>query len=175
MELTLVDWAVVLSGFATTVLVIIIAYQIKITKTAVGMTKQQMDSSLRPWVGAESGLVDYTSDKLAFYYMNYGQLPPKSLKIKGLESEETISRKELNKAKDESWPNMGIIMPNQKKAYIIASNETQLNKIKKGEISFWIGLLLSYEYADNKRGEYGVIYEFLVETQKFTIRDEWFV
>lgn len=66
------------------------------TQVEIKMTKQQMDSSLRPWIGAEKGLVKSEGDNFLFHYQNYGQLPPKSLKLKAWASDKQIKRDELD-------------------------------------------------------------------------------
>ncbi len=182
MKLTLVELALILSGFATTALVGFVAYQIhqakqqmKITRTEVDMTKQQMDSSLRPWIGAEKGLVEEKDGTLLFHYQNYGQLPPKSLKLKVWASGEEIKREKLVELEGEEWPHIGIIMPDQIKAYILGLTGIDLIAVKKGQANLWTALVLNYDYADNKKGEYGVIYEYLSEFSHYSIRNEWFV
>ncbi|MBI5146297.1 MAG: hypothetical protein HZA84_03660 [Thaumarchaeota archaeon] len=149
--------------------------QREISSRALELTHKEFEGTIRPLIGAESGLIEFGKDQLAFYYMNYGKLPPASHKIRGLQSNEEITRDELKSAPNNAWPYIGTIMPNQKKAYIVALGAGELEQIKQGKVIFWIGFLLEYKYSDNKRGEYGVIYEFFNETQKFTIRDEWIV
>lgn len=143
------------------------------TEQEVSMTKKQMESSLRPWVGAEKGLVDLDkdNDRFAFYYQNYGSLPTTGIKAYSIISDEKLERQELLTTQELSWPYIGIVQPGQIKAYILAIGN--FRRAESGEKPLWIGFRFDYSYSENQSGQYGVIYEFFVETQKFTIRDEW--
>jgi len=180
MEFTLVDLAVILSGFATTALVAFVAYQIHqtkqqlgITQTDINMTKQQMESSLRPWVGADKGLIETDDEFFRFQYCNYGQLPTKDTKMKVWSSDKEILRENLEKLEGSEWPYKGIIMPNQIKSYVLGQTKGDFEKVKSGVNDFWICLVIEYNYANDKKGEYGVIYSYEHSSQTFAIMDEW--
>lgn len=174
-------WATVVASIATAVLVVIVWFQMR-------QTQYQMSSTLRPWLGAERGLVKHEEEHLAFWYMNYGELPPTSVKIKFNFDLKPTDEDDLRKAPFDPNVYIGTILPKQVKRFVIGGGGSLLKSVHdmKEQIrrtmeqvnagilpSFFIGILIEYEYANNKRGEYGVIYEYTEQTHVFSIRREW--
>ena len=50
--------------------------------------------------------------------------------------------------------------------------KSKLEDVEGSGIPLFIGILLEYEYANNKHGEYGVIYDYVVG-ERFAIQHEW--
>ena len=166
-ELTAADWIQLITASAAAIAATVAILQNR-------LTKQQLDSSLRPWIGAaEGGLTLALPDRVTFAYKNYGQLPCKSMTGRVLRKTELFSREELAESNTNPSSKMGVIHPDQNKAWYVDMKKEVILTALSGKEPLFIGISLSYTYADNRQGEYGVIYEFAFRTRQFMIREEW--
>lgn len=167
-ELTPTDWIqIIIAGTAGAAAIAAIIQS--------RLTKQQMNASLRPWLGpAEESLQITGINQLTFSYRNFGQLPNTKLQLKKIRKESMIQRSELMQSKKEPIDFGGICFPDQVRDYIIEFTTPDITeKAKNGEIKLFMGLVLEYEFANNKSGEYGVVFEYRTDLKHFVIRDEW--
>jgi hypothetical protein len=158
-------WVDVGAGIATVVLVVIVGIQMK-------QTQQQIDSSLRPWIGARERLRFENQHTLLLPYTNYGQLPPKSINVRFLVADKQITQDDIDKSTNTQTLDVGTIMPNMDKELRGGVTEEQYERAMRGE-PFFVIFVIRYEYAKNKKGEYGVIYYYNSYTQMFLLSREW--
>lgn len=167
-ELTPADWIqIIIAGTAGAAAIAAIIQS--------RLTKQQMNASLRPWLGAaEDSLRITDTDQLTFSYQNFGQLPNTKMHVKKVRKESMIQRSELEQSKKEPIDFGGICFPGQVRDYIIEFTTPNITeKAQNGEIKLFMGLILEYEFANNQFGQYGVIFEYRRDLKHFVIRNEW--
>ncbi len=158
-------WINVGAGIATVVLVVIVWIQTR-------QTQQQMDSTLRPWIGARFRLQFENPQTLMLAYTNYGQIPPQNITAYNLISDKQITRYGILEYSTTSKLDLGTIMPNMNKELRIDTATEQLKSVLAGA-SFYVGIIIQYSYASKKKGAYGVIYHYRREKQLFEISEEW--
>ena len=138
------------------------------------LTKQQMDASLRPWMGVgEESLHISGTNQLTLSYHNFGQLPNTTAQLRKLRKESMIERSEVTQS-TEPVDFGGVCYPGQDKDYIIEfSTPDIVQKAENGTIKLFMGIVLRYEFANKQVGEYGVIFEYRRDLKSFVIKDEW--
>ncbi|UVS68670.1 hypothetical protein [Nitrososphaera viennensis] len=127
------------------------------------MTKQQIDSRLRPWIGTKEIMI--AQDKIEVVLTNYGGLPALSAVGKSDLSDKVLTIADLKGQDDKNT--MGTIMPNSEKFYIMELSDDPHKKI----LSF--GYVVEYTYAGGKQGEYGMIAKLGAGNRRFEIIQEW--
>jgi hypothetical protein len=179
-DFTIVDWAAVLSGFATTGLVGFVAYQIHqtrqqltMTKQEVEMTKKQMDASLRAWIGAdELGLQVDPTGKVIFNFRNYGSLPALNIKSKYAFSNLKFERQRLREGEVTDLKN-AVLFPDEAKHHGVYVPGQLYQELSGAGLPLFVGVVLKYQFAANEFGEYGAIIEYDTKTMKPNFLDEW--
>src|SRR5438093_2268144 len=108
-----------IAAIATIILVLIVwrqmrqtDQQLKMTQNELAMTKHQMDSSLRPWIGTAE-LIIASDSMLHLLYSNFGSLPATSSKLRYGSSSTEVKRADLAAFADVEEG--GVLLPDQKK------------------------------------------------------------
>lgn len=158
-------WVSVGAGIATVVLVVIVWIQAR-------QTQQQMDSTIRPWIGARFRLQFENPNTLMLAYTNYGQIPPQNITAHALISDKQITRSDILESSVTYTRDLGTNMPNMDKEFRINTTTEQYQSAMAGT-SFYVGIIIQYRYANKKKGVYGVIYHYKRENQLFAISEEW--
>ena len=137
--------------------------QSKLTKTQIGQTQQEIDSTLRSWIGHTRyelfsrtlRFKDPPLDVARFSLKNYGRLPAKLSGMVQLWSTGEIKERDLtNRKSNEVDPE--VYFPEQEKQFDMIGPEAYIMHRK----SFYFTFLLRYEYnvgQGQKQGKYGVI------------------
>lgn len=157
-----VDIFTIASGVATAALVGVALWQSR-------QTQQQMNSTLRPWLG----VIDLKLDASSVYAIckNFGSLPSTSCTIRKKHGPERISRDSLYAAESSDG---GIIWPQDFEKYHIPFDAKQFNDAIEAISEFYLGILVQYTYANNKKAEHGVIYSYHAYSNTFKVIDTWF-
>lgn len=158
-------WVNVGAGIATVVLVVIVWFQTK-------QTQHQLNSTLRPWIGVKDRVRFENPLTLMLTYTNYGQIPPQNIGARWVLSDREITKDDIVNSGNAQTLDLGTIMPNMLKELRAGITEEQYNSAMHGG-QFHVGYVMNYEYAKNKKGEYGVIYYFDVGAGIFLIKKEW--
>ena len=167
---SLLNWILIISGIATTGIVLLVWRQF-------ALTKKEMEYRLRPWVSPTTLKTSHVifQDKTNERYdkfmndpnkfrvpsfiqynitiQNTGTLPAKKITKKFLLQKEKFSRDKLNTISDEK--DTFSLMPGSTQNILC---QCPYKEIKAGEI-FYIGLALEYEIDKNNKGNSGKIYE----------------
>lgn len=165
-----VNWILVISGIATTALVLVVWRQFAITK-------KEMESRLRPWVAPttlrptfvifenhtnepyESFMIDrkkFPDPELIQYSIsieNTGQIPAKKIKQKFTNTKIKFDKNSL----EDIEPSKGTfsLIPGGKQTIIFT---TPFKEIKKDEI-YYVGLSLEYDIDNKNKGKSGKIWK----------------
>lgn len=121
--------------------------QIKQTQEQTKYVREEMESTLRPWIGV-SEINVVPNGKVLFQIKNYGRIPAKIPRIRNMFSSTRIEREDLRSHKLENIEMM--IFPDATAFYALKIPEHRPD-------SQYVGVLFEYEYGNNKSGEYGVI------------------
>ncbi|HEV8405554.1 MAG TPA: hypothetical protein VGQ13_06580 [Nitrososphaera sp.] len=144
--------------------------QLKMTQDQVTMTKQQMDSTMRPWIGpAPEGLKADGKGLFIFNYHNYGQVPAEDILFEFALSDERVERQNLLDKPVETSKHT-ILLPNESK---YRKNTFDFEKRKPIGPSLFIGILIRYKYANARKGMYGARIEYKFATGGIDYFDEW--
>lgn len=167
---TAVDIAGIVSGLTAAVVAGFVYRQMKQTDKHLNMTQQDMDSRLRPWIGAAAGGLSADGNGLfIFNYQNYGQIPAHNLRISVELSDIRVDRKSLleRTAHEEKRT---VLMPNE-----IKHNKRtfDFNKRQPAGSSVFVGIIIRYEYGHGKEGLYGARVEYKLNTNGIDFFDEW--
>ena len=138
------------------------------------LMRRQMNSSFRPWLGVyQEGLVEQSSNQLLLRVTNYGSLPSTSLRILWKDSQGTINRNDIKSLDTFHDHEVNAIFPNQIWEKTLPIEGSLLDSAKKGETSLFIAVLINYKYANNRSGEYGIIFQYGTILPKFVVHQVW--
>ena len=90
-----------------------------------------------------------------------------SLRILWKDSQGTINRNDIKSLGTNSDPYITAIFPNQIWEKTLPIEASLLDSAKKREASMFIGVLINYKYANNRSGEYGIIFRYGTILPKF--------
>lgn len=134
---------------------------------------QETKNTSRPWVGSTydeletKGYLNFN-----FNYTNYGRLPAHYIKRSISIEFEKPSKDSVKSHNVEPEP-VTFLAPGATKSYSINFDyETYTPHKSKGK-NLFICILIRYEYAGNKTGEYGVIFEHISKTGRNIVIEEW--
>jgi hypothetical protein len=172
--LSISDYALVARGIGTAGLAVATIIQALATRRQAQISQLQIDSTVRPWLGAsDKGLKKKPGEReFRFFYINYGQMPASSVKIRSLMSEMEITKDELiHQATDQGWASL--VFPGEEKTYFMQYSVDGGNTIIQAkEKPPYIGFLIDYDYG-SKHGQYGVIIKLDLIEDVHSIVDEW--
>ncbi len=158
----------------TAISILINAILAGVVITQLFLYRNEINSRLRPWIGANKGGFDYNDEKniLVFLFKNYGQMAANSVLEKWNISDKINSRK--NVIKNVKGKNIqSVTFPNQERKFSIEIMNNQIvKKAVKENSSFYLEITIEYEFNKNKKGFYGVIGEYVVSGHVIII-DEW--
>lgn len=136
--------------------------------------RNEINSRLRPWIGASKGGFDYDKNKnvVVFSYDNYGQMAANSVLEKWNISDKINSRE--NVIKNVKGKNIkSVTFPNHARRFSFEiMNNPIVQKAIKDKKSFYLEITIEYEFGKNKKGFYGLIGEYEVNGNGIVI-DEW--
>jgi hypothetical protein len=175
--LSLSDYALVATGIGTAGLAVATIIQAIATRRQAHISQLQIDSTVRPWLGAsDKGLMKEPEEtKIRFFYINYGQMPASSVKVRSLMSEMEITKDELiHQAVGQG--RASLVFPGEEKTYLMQYNVDDdggdNTSIQAKEKPPYVGFLIEYDYG-SKHGQYGVIIKLDLIEDVNLIVDEW--
>jgi hypothetical protein len=135
--------------------------QSKQTKQQIHLTQEEVESTLRPWLGIEN-ITRVNAGLSRGFIKNTGRMPAKIVKRQQFFSSTMITQKQLRSGEDISGK--VIVFPDQKREIRI-----------KNEIAAYpyIGILIQYEYGKNKLAEIGLVVKYNNLTERFAYKEEF--
>ena len=135
--------------------------QSKQTETQIHLTQEEVEGTLRPWVGIDDVRLR-EEGYVALLIKNTGSIAAKIVRAQRVFSHTMITQEQLRSGVD--IPGNFVIIPKIDKT-IRMSNESGTYP--------YIGILIQYEYPKNKRGEYGLVVQYNELRKKFDYLDEF--
>jgi len=157
---TIKDYSVIVSAIFTAALVIAI-----LTQTSI--LKADFDASTRPWIGVAK-FDDEENNRINFIYHNFGSIPNDIGKMAVSTSCTMITLTEL---KDLPNDTVGSLMPTQSKIHQVGVYPKDFVNKSDNCKTLYIGVLIQYEYLNDKEGESGIIMSYA--DGNFNIEDNW--
>jgi hypothetical protein len=135
--------------------------QLRLSRQQISLIRKEMDSTLRPWLGFSEIKPGHNGEVLC-RVKNYGRIPAEIIKRWNVLSREKISREIIQSTKvqfeklmvfPDATINMNIENPDPKPDLI------------------YVGVLIEYNYADNKFGEYCIIAKLVTEKNEYQVQE----
>jgi len=132
--------------------------QTKQAQEQTRLTRKEMEITLRAWLGLIDPVTTYP-DRIEFLFKNHGRIPAKVLQVRIVRGNKKITQQELRSSKPES------------KVVIIFPDGTMPFQIPISIDFEYVGILVDYEFAENKRGESSSILRKNPITDHFEFQD----
>lgn len=135
--------------------------QIRLTQDQVILTQQEVEGTLRPWL-AITNIKKNSDYKIEFDIDNHGRVSAKVVKSQYVFSATQITKEQV-RGKDRSH-------------YFMIFPATGKRLILEDQISIntpYVGILVNYEYATNKKGEFGLIAKYDQTKNEFIHLEEF--
>jgi len=136
---------------------------------------EDFDVTNRPLIAGDQ--VRITSNSLLFDVKNFGEIPNESGQRKILvvmtNSSEGLT-KEILSQRPGDVNSLMVIMPSQKISIILEEEILQAIDLSiQSNMDLFLGIVLEYNYGDNKTGEYGYIGKYNPDEQYFDVIESW--
>ena len=129
--------------------------QIKLTRQQTEYMREELDITLRAWIGVEN--VEVRSD-LTFIVKNYGRIPGKIVTKRSVIDKTKISKDRL----------LTTEVQNVEKMMLFPGVAVPMTLVMRKEPEYqYVAVMMEYEYANNKRGRYGLIGRHDANTRDF--------
>jgi hypothetical protein len=158
--------AAAIGSLATFAGFIVLLWQSRLTRTQISQTQQEIDSTLRPWLGHTSyTLHEVTTDSkgqhkswVMIRLKNYGRLPARLTKQVQLWKLTEIMEEDLAKQQEEPTTHI-MLFPDQESTYErVEEEQSHITGTRSNE--YYFGFLLWYDFTvgeGRKEGKYGFI------------------
>ena len=135
------------------------------------MMREDFEVNNRPWLG---GFAFSVSDKdVTYSYENVGKIPNTGGTLTFYVSDVLIGRDALNRVGTKSHP-VSVLMPSQKISEVFTDEiMSTIKDAKEGKGDCYLGIMIHYEYGNQKFGEYNIIAKYDVRYNNFVIVDTW--
>ena len=186
----LIKWGTFIGGIATAFAVGFLAYQTYLLSTNIDQQKNQtvilesqyqelakqtsiLNSQFiekdRPWLGLET--FSDEGNKITFGYTNYGAIPNDNGTMLLLYRHTPITKNDLESS-GEGWSPIGAVIPNEHRAHFFTDLPIDfVQNAKSGTSSLYLGILIKYNYENDKQGEFGTLVNYTEGT--FLNLDNW--
>lgn len=112
----------------------------------IGLTKNEMESTLRPWIGI-SDVEIQSNEFVTFHVKNYGRIPARIVRMRKVLDKIKISKDVLVSKKAENSETM-----------LFPDEILKMSSILPEEAGYqYVAIMIEYEYGNNKNGEFGLI------------------
>jgi len=149
---------------------ILIWNQTRLTKKQISQTQQEIDSTLRPWIGHTDAkfspqkvlLSEPPKDAVKFMLRNYGRLPAKLSGMAYVWKVEDVRESDLTNL-PLGAVNSEMYFPDQENSLVVIGDNSYMTR----QTDFFFGLRLDYDYQvgqGKKQGEYGVIFKVVFKS-----------
>ena len=120
--------------------------QIQLAQQQTNYTREEMDSTLRPWIGVID--VEIQADEfVTFTVKNYGRILAKIVRMRKVIDKKKITKDQLCSAEAED-----------KEMLLFPDAIVKMSSIlPEDSENLYVAIMIEYEYANNKHGEYGLI------------------
>ncbi|AJM92698.1 hypothetical protein [Nitrosopumilus piranensis] len=146
---------------------VIVAFAVGIQSYAL---LSEFESINRPWIGITK-FEETPENKINYIYENFGKIPNTDGKIRVVWTED-IYDDFIEKMYDKpAQLEMGVLLPTQTLEQTINDLPLELIQKSKNGDPLYVGVLIKYDYLDNKEGEYGTMMEFV--NGEFSIVKTW--
>jgi len=130
--------------------------QIQLTQEQTNYTREEMDSTLRPWIGISDVQIQ-ANEFVTFDVKNHGRIPARLVRRRSVFDKTKISKDQLRSTKAEDSDILLFPDATQKMSSILPEEPEYQ----------YVAIMIEYEYANNKHGEYGLIAKRIAETGIF--------
>jgi hypothetical protein len=173
-----------IGSVATAAAFVIIIYQTRLTKKQIAQTQEEMDNTLRPWIGllqtTEKDIVFYvdsldsgaTGITAKYFLKNYGRVPARIISKRYKWSRKEISKKDLYDVEvPAEWSSsrlQTLIFPDEDGQSSANSDEQSFRA--SPEETFYFGLLIEYDSGEGTRKrEFGTIFRCIKDTAPYCL------
>ncbi len=154
------DYSIIGSAFITAILVGAILVQTIVLQA-------DFEAKTRPWIGVVK-FDDEENNRINFIYHNFGSIPNDIGKMAVGTSCTMITQTELKNSPNDT---VGSLMPTQSKIHQVGVYPKDFVNKSDNCKTLYIGVLIQYEYLNDKEGESGVIMSYT--DGNFHIEDNW--
>lgn len=158
------DIAIILTGVGTIILAGAVIYQTSILQ-------EEFESNNRPWISIAK-IDRLEGNKIVITYQNFGKIPNKEGKM-GVTWADALFTKDLMYKETPLVLNLGIVLPNQQQYSTVLEAENVNEAIAKSGGDMYVGILLRYNYLNDKEGEFGSIVLYDKKSSQFIIQEDW--
>lgn len=134
--------------------------QIQLTQEQTNYVRQEMDGTLRPWLAIATSDVQIGTpfdEVITFPVKNYGCIPARIVGKRSVFDKTKISKDRLRSTKIENSEMM-----------LVPDATFHMSLILPKEPGYkYIAVMIDYEYANSKHGEYGLIGKRVAKTGTF--------
>lgn len=138
------------------------------------LLQTEMTMRLRPWISRNNFIETNTLEKEGYLYIfefkNYGQLPAKSMYFATYASDEKPSRLQAQINRSEASM---VMAPNEILKFRFHIQKDLVDDGKSGKRALFLLVYTTYEYANNRKGGYGIIARFDTTSNEFVYIDSW--
>ena len=166
---------ITVSAFIGVGTILALAFSVYFSRKEVNHLEKQAKTENRPWLGATTAItIKRNPLQLIFHYKNYGKFPANNVKEKHLFSSEMLSKEEYQtRLAERTVPHTSIVLPDQEADLTIGGIPEQISNRFSNSESIFLAIIIDYTFSENKKGQYGVIFEYLHSDSIFTVRKEW--
>jgi hypothetical protein len=167
-ELTTGDWIQIVTALAAAAAAIVAIWQSR-------MTKQQMDATLRPWIGVtERGIeLDKLDNKTFFVtYKNFGKVPAIKVKTKLAIRKSTFTKEEL-RPYPSNIQNMVLFADDIKTD--TQTFEDSIYETRAQGKPLYLGFMVEYQYGNKRHAETIYIARLDPQNNRASVVDEWII
>ena len=132
--------------------------------------QQEINNQSRPWLGIIN-FTEYDKNRILFTYTNFGKIPNIDGKVSIIYNYTLISKDRLYDAS--STNDLGVIFPTQNNFMELTGLSTSVIEEAKSGKPLYLGVLVQYDYANDGKGEYGVIVQYSTTLHTFIIVRDW--
>jgi len=137
--------------------------------TQTSILNNQFTEKDRPWIGLET--FSDEGNKITFGYTNYGAIPDDNGTMLLLYRHTPITKNDLESS-GEGWSQIGSVIPNEHRAHFFTDLPIDfVQSAKLGTSSLYLGILIKYNYENDKQGEFGTLVNYTAGT--FLNLDNW--
>ena len=144
--------------------------------STVKLTQIQSEYQFRPWIGPSARfqkIEPSINDMIQFEVTvkNFGELPASGVDAKFLSKDTLLKRDELKSSPETTFA-LGPMLPNMEKRYWFFIDKQRWAKATSGEEKLFTGVYFEYT-ANAQTNGYGIISEFVPNTNNFVHKDMW--
>jgi hypothetical protein len=168
-ELTTGDWIQIVTALAAAAAAIVAIWQSR-------MTKQQMDATLRPWIGVtERGIELDKLDNKTFIvpYKNFGKVPASKVKTKLAIRKSTFTKEELRTRPYPSNIQNMVLFPDNLKTDTTTFEDPTIYETRAQGKPLYLGFMVEYQYGNKRHAEMIYIARLDPQNTRASIVDEW--